>query len=305
MQDLKTDFYKRYSHDGGTADTVFCPYSAALFGGIGEPGILPVLCVRLSFGAKAAFRQRDDDRIVMSLTDSDVRAEINKANIERLHSPVWAREIVNSLARLPAKLGGIELLIHSDVAAPELAPRKLCAVQAAAKSFGMGFSPAVILRAAQENAQYLPSLLAESQRAAIVNTATLGYIGVDFFLPSHKMVIARLPIRRRTMKFTNTFKEHELERINIASEILKNGNAYSLAPVMSDASLDMLQMHKKSTAEQLFLLCREFTDAVRIMPDYRGAITFIPNNKVDEFVRTVNDRFEKKAGIRPAFYISD
>ena len=305
VQDLKTDFYKRYTHDGGIADTVFCPYSAVLFGGTGEPGTLPALCVRLSFGAGAAFRKRQDDRIVLSLTDSDIRAEINKINIEKLRSPAWARDMAASMARLPLKLGGVEMLIHSDVSEPELAPKKLCAVQAASKAFCAGFSPAVILRAAQESAHYLPSLLGENQRAAIVNTATLDYIPIDFSLPNHKIIIVRVPSRRSTPKFTNAYRERELERLNNAADILNGSGAAALAPIMREASRDMLSVHKKTAARLLFSLCTEFTDAVRIMPDYRGAVIFMPDDKIDGFIQGLNDRYEKKAGVRPAFYISD
>ena len=305
VHDLKTDFYKRYTHDGGMADTVFCPYSAVLFGGTGDPGVLPALCLRLSFGASAAFRRRNDDRLVFSLTDSDIRAEINKINIEKLRSPKWAKDMAASIARLPLKLGGIEMLIRSDVSEPELAPKKLCAVQAAANAFCAGFSPAVILRAAGESAHYLPSLLDKNQRAAIVNTATLDYLPINFSLPAQKIIIIRVLSKRSAPQFTNAYRERELERLNSAAEILKNGSADALAPIMRAASRDMLSVHKKTSAKLLFSLCTDFTDAVRIMPDYRGAAVFMPDAKIDEFTRLVSDRYEKKAGVRPAFYISD
>ena len=101
MDDLKNDFYKIYTHEGGTADTVFCPCCVPLFGeamSCENSGLLPVLGLRLSFGARAAFRKRADGRIVLSHTGSDTRAQINKSNIEKLITPIWARDIVRSMS---------------------------------------------------------------------------------------------------------------------------------------------------------------------------------------------------------------
>ena len=304
LQDLISDFYKRYTHDGGIAGSVKCPASVVLFGAADANGSLPTISLALSFGAETAFRVRGDGRLVLSRTDSDAQQSVNKIDVEKFSGADWADEIFKAFAKLPVALGGAELLMHTDVGLPEFSPRKLCAVQAAAKAFSRDEMPSAILRAADYPPYYLTSLI-ENARAAAINTTTLEYLPYSFKLAGKKIVIARIQSKRNIPKSTVLYREHERTRINRAAGALSDGDIDLLGIIMREASFDMLSAHKSSSVGALFEYASEFTHAVRVMVDFAGIIAFVADPEVDKFVAIVGDRYEKKTGIRPAFYISD
>lgn len=299
MQDLKSDFYKRYSHTGGCCDEIFIPSSVTLLGTDNESSALPILSLALGFGAHAAYRKRSDDRLIWSDSNSDILHSKSKSEIDSEDS-----DIFKILTSLPVSISGFEMLLQSDTDDDYLSSEKLCAASAAADMSGYKYSPAVIVHAAQANARGIVSLN-ESSRMAVINTATLDYIPLDACLEKYKIVIARINTRRRDVKTGNSFRERELERVNSAIEQINKGSFDGVFRLLLESSRDMLNSVRSHPAGLLFEICAELCFGVRLMNDMRGTIAFVPAEKVDEYTRLADNLYEKKAGTRPAFYISD
>ncbi len=302
MEDIITDFYKRFLHDGGKADMVSCPASVCLFGS--GSSSCPEVGLKLSFGAEAAYRRRSDDRIVLSRTDSDTLQSVNIIDLYKFNGADWAREILSATEKLPIKPSGAEILLHTDVGAPELAPRLLCAIYAAATLFGNSVTTQAVLRAASYPAYYMASLLKE-ERVSVANTSTLDYLAYKLPIKEKKIIVVKIESQRKRPKFSSAFSERENDRIKKAALCLNDGYTDSVGQLMCEASRDMLKIHPDSKAELLFNNILDFTGAVRILPDYSGAVAFVADDSVDEFVKLVGDKHEKKTGTRPAFYISN
>ena len=302
MQDIITDFYKRFSHEGGIAEQYSCPASVCIFGS--GKNSCPEVGLRLSFGAKAAFRPRNDGRIVLARSDSDTAASINKVNFPVPNIADWAAEIIDSIMRLPSKTEGIQMLLHTDVGIPELAPRVLCAVAAAATIADSDIPLQSVLRSAKYPAYYTASLLTKG-RISVSNIQTLDYLAYNLDLKGKKIIITKINTRRKRPDFPEIYNEHEKERVTKATACLECGYTDQLGLLMQDASQDMLKRHPDNKAEQLLDIILDYSPSVRILPDYSGAVAFVNNNDVDNFIMLVGDKYEKKAGTRPAFYISD
>ena len=305
MQELTSDFYKRFNREGGMAKNIFCPYSAAMFGGAGIAGIIPTLGVRLDFGALAAYRKRDDGRVSITNADSDVCIRFNVENIERLTYPRWAKEVAESMMRLPGDLCGMDIMFDSDTGKKELSPTKLCAALAMSEAEGQKFSAKVLLHAAGAPAEFTASLLEQPYRAAIVNTATYDIIPYEFDVGANKIIIIKIPSRRTKADFDRAYQKRELDRINGAAAAVKNKDVQNFGQLMSAASEDMLRVHRRKKAEILYSACRRVCASVRIMHDYCSAAAIVPEKDVEAFLQTVNSGYEKKAGDNPTFYVSD
>lgn len=302
MQDIITDFYKRFTHEDGIAEKLVCPASVLIFGS--GKNSCPEVGLRLSFGAEAAFRSRRDGRIVLSRSDSDTLQSINTVNYPAPNIADWAAEIIDAIMKLPTRPKGVQMLLHTDVGLPELAPRVLCAVAAAARLANSDLPLQSILRSAKFPAYYTASLL-ENERITISNIQTLDFISYDLDLTGKKIIVIKIHTRRKRPEFHESYSEHEAERISKAANCLKDGYIDGLGQLMQDASRDMLKRHPDKKAEQLFDIILELTQSVRILPDYSGAVAFVNDNDVDNFIMLVGDKYEKKTGARPAFYISD
>lgn len=301
--EIKDDFYKRFGRSGGIAESVSCPASVCLFGGT-EFGAVPEMGLKLSFGCEAAYRSRSDDRIVLSRTDSDTRQSVNRIDMDDFRGTKWAREIMSALKKIPLKSGGAEILLHADTGMPALSPRLLCAVYAGAKLLCEELTPQAVVRASGYPPFYLTSLIPDS-RIAIVNNTTLEYLCYPLKLPKRKIVVIKLLTRSRKIKTNQAYAERERNRINMASNYLVNGDVDGFGRIMYEAGRDMLGCVKSRNAEALLEFTADFSKTVRILPDLTGAVAVIPDDDVDEFVMIVGDRYEKKTGNRPAFYISD
>ncbi|MEE0945036.1 MAG: hypothetical protein UIM24_06280 [Clostridia bacterium] len=302
MQDIITDFYKRFTHEDGIAEKYSCPASVCIFGS--GKNSCPEVGLRLSFGAEAAFRTRSDGRLVLSRSDSDTITSINKINFPVPNIADWAAEIINAIMRLSSKPEGIQMLLHTDVGIPELAPRVLCAVAAAAKLADTEMPLQSILRSAKYPAYYTAALLSKG-RVSVSNIQTLDYLAYNLDLKGKKIITTKINTRRKRPDFPEIYNEHEKERISKATACLEMGYTDQLGLLMQDASQDMLRRHPDKKAEQLLNIILDYSPSVRILPDYSGAVVFVNDNNVDSFIMLVGDKYEKKAGTRPAFYISD
>lgn len=302
MQSITDDFYKRFTHDGGIAQELFIPASVRIFGS--GRNSCPEVGLRLSFGATVAYRPRTDGRIVLSRTDSDTIQSVNIHNRQKYHCAAWAEEIFNAILSLPLQSSGIQMLLHTDVGLPEFAPRILCAVSAAAKPVNCNLSLQALLRSARFPAYYTASFFPE-RRVSIANIQTYDSLSYKLLIPGKKIIIIKTENHRKQHIFPDAFSSREAKRINNAAACLEDGFTDGFRQLMCQASRDMLRTHPNKKAEALFDIILDFSESVRILPDYSGAVVFIDDNAVDDFIRTAGDKYEKKAGIRPAFYISD
>lgn len=302
MQDIITDFYKRFTHDNKIAQKISCPASVCLFG-TGKNNC-PEVGLRLSFGAHAAFSARKDGRITLARSDSDTAQSINIVNYPVPNIADWAAEIINSIMRLPSRINGLEMLLHTDVGLPELAPGVLCATAVAAKLTNADIPIQSILRSAHFPAYYTASLLT-GERVSVSNIQTLDYLAYNLNLKGKKIIVAKINTNRKRPEASDSFNESEKKRISRAVECLDGGYTDQLGLLMNDASNDMLKRYPDKKAQDLFDIILDFSKSVRILPDYSGAVVFVNDDDVDNFIMLVGDKYEKKTGTRPAFYISD
>ncbi|MBS7298596.1 MAG: hypothetical protein KIG65_05885 [Eubacteriales bacterium] len=302
MQDIISDFYKRFTHDGAIAEKVSCPASVCLFSG--GRNFCPEVGLRLSFGAEAAYSKRKDGRIVLARSDSDTLQSTNVADYPKGSYADWAEEIISSILQLPIKQEGVQMLLHTDVGLPELAPRTLCAVFAAAKISGKAISAQSVLRCANYSAYCLASLIPQ-HRVCIVNSQTLDYAQYNLETGGRKIIVVKTNARRKNPNLSGRFSEREAERIGKAALCLADDYIKGLGELMCESSRDMLKTFSDNKMEQLFEIILEFSRSVRILPDYSGAVFFAENENVDNFIMLIGDKYEKKTGTRPAFYISD
>lgn len=300
MQDIKTDFYKRFFNKTDTAYTRTTPATVCLFGGVS--GCLYEAGLCLSFGSHIAFRERTDGRIVLMRSDSDSAQSVNTAELEKFHGADWAQEIITSAKRLPFDFGGFEMLIHSDCGFPAFSPHLICSLSAICDMYSKT-KPLDIITAAKARPYYFPSLA--DAKAGIVNTLTRETFVYNPTFSDTKIVavITEKPQDKKLQ--SKTFAAREDKRTVQAAEILSKGVVDSLAPLMAQSSDDLLALIDSPKHETLYRLAKDYTKAVKLLPDRSGAVCFMKNALVDEFVKIVGDRYEKKTGIHPAFYISD
>lgn len=300
MQDIKTDFYKRFSNKCDTAYTRKAPAAVCLFGGM--KGCLYEAGLSLSFGAEAAFRKRSDGRIVLSRSDSDSAQSVNIAELDVFHGADWAAEILTCMQRLPTIAGGFEMLLHSDCGLPSFSPELLCALGAICDMYGKA-NPAQIIDTARAKLYYLPSL--SGGKVGIINTVSRESFLYNLSLTDEKIVAVITDKPKENKTLSRTFAAREDKRTAAAAQCLAKGNLTGLATLMTESSDDLLALWESNKLETLFRLAKDYTKAVKLLPDQSGAVCFVKDNLVDEFVAIVGDRHEKKTGTRPAFYISD
>lgn len=105
-------------------------------------------------------------------------------------------------------------------------------------------------------------------------------------------------------------KEQELLRFNLREnqrvQTLKN-SPLNLFNVINQSGEEFL---KVAASEDLRLLYSSATDlklhlACRPLSSGAGLYIIIPDNKVDSFIEQFSGRYEKKAGAKPAFYVTD
>ncbi len=300
MQDIKTDFYKRFLNKTDTAYARTTPAAVCLFGGM--KGCLYEAGLTLSFGSHAAFRKRNDGRIVLSRSDSDSAQSVNIAELDRFHGADWAREILTAAKRLPIDFGGFEMLIHSDCGLPSFSPHLLCSLCAICDMYEKA-KPLDIISAAKAPPYCFPSLAAA--KAGIANTLTRETFTYNPIFDGEKSIAVITDKPRENKLLSRTFAAREDKRTIAAADCLAKGNIAGLATLMSESSEDLLVLWESSKHETLYRLSTDYTKAVKLLPDQSGAVCFVKDNLVDEFVKIIGDRHEKKTGSRPAFYISD
>ncbi|MBQ7793160.1 MAG: hypothetical protein IJ366_01440, partial [Clostridia bacterium] len=227
MQDIKTDFYKRHGRDGGIADSFFCPASVCIFRcETAEVGL------SLSFGAHTAYRKRSDGRIILSRTDSNIKESVNQIDIDRFKGAAWAEEIINAVKKLPSTEYGAEILMHTDVGEPSLAPQLLCAVSAFSKLCENSISPQNLISLSGCTPYQLASLT--NSRIAAANTATLDYMTYNPTADGKKIIVIKTGKKHKPTKLPKSFYDRELSRINSLS-----GSFTSIGELMFEASRDM------------------------------------------------------------------
>lgn len=300
MQDIKTDFYKRFSNKTDTAYTRKTPAAVCIFGGM--KGCLYEAGLSLSFGSEVAFRKRTDGRIILARSDSDSAQSVNIAELEKFHGADWAQEIITSAKRLPFDFGGFEMLIHSDCGLPSFSPHLICALGAICDMYGKA-RPDDILTAANAKLYHYPTLT--DAKAGVANTATRESFLYKFSLSGEKIVAVITDKPKENKILSRTFSEREDRRTTLTAKCFARSNSAELATLMAESSEDLLALLNSRRLETLFRLAKDYTDAVKLLPDQSGAICFVKDSLVDEFVEIVGDRHEKKTGTRPAFYISD
>lgn len=300
MQDIKTDFYKRFSNKTDTAYTRNTPAAVCLFGGV--KGCLYEAGLALSFGSHAAFRKRNDGRVVLSRSDSDSAQSVNIAELDRFHGADWAAEILTSARRLPTDFGGFEMLIHSDCGLPSFSPHLLCSLSAICDMYSTA-KPLDILSAAKARLYYLPSI--SGAKAGIVNALTRETFTYNPVFESEKIIAVITDKPKESNFLSRTFTAREDKRTIAAADCLAKGNTADLGTLMRESSDDLLALFNNAKLETLFRLANDYTKAVKLLPDQSGAVCFVKDSLVDEFVKIVGDRHEKKTGTFPAFYISD
>lgn len=300
MQDIKTDFYKRFYNKTDTAYTRTTPAAVCLFGGVS--GCLYEAGLCLSFGSHAAFRKRRDGRIVLMRSDSDSAQSVNTAELEKFHGADWAQEIITSAKRLPIDFGGFEMLIHSDCGLPAFSPHLLCSLGAVSDMYGTT-KPLDIIATAKARLYYFPSL--SGAKAGIVNTLTRETFVYNPTFSDTKIVAVITEKPQDNKLQSKTFVAREDKRTVQAAEILSKGTTDNLAPLMTESSDDLLVLMDSPKHETLYRLTKDYTKAVKLLPDRSGAVCFVKSELVDEFVKIIGDRYEKKTGTHPAFYISD
>lgn len=300
MQDIKTDFYKRFSSKTDTAYTRKTPAAVCLFGGV--KGCLYEAGLSLSFGSHAAFRKRADGRIILARSDSDSAQSVNTAELEKFHGAGWAEEILTAIKKLPISVGGFEMLIHSDCGLPAFSPHLMCVLGAICDMYGK-VTPFDIISAAKEKPCTLPSI--SGAKAGVINVVTHESFLYKFSLSGEKIVAVIADKPKETTALSKTFAEREDRRTALAARCFARSNSDGLATLMTESSEDLLTLRNSSKSETLFRLAKDYTNAVKLLPDQSGAVCFVKDSLVDEFVKIVGDRYEKKTGTRPAFYISD
>lgn len=302
MQSITDDFYKRFTHDGGIAQELFLPACVRIFGG--GKNFCPEVGLRLSFGAVAAYRPRTDGRLVLARTDSDTIQSTNLSNLRKYHCAAWAEEIIDAILRLPIQSSGVQMLLHTDVGLPEFSPRVLCAVSAVASLVNRNLSRQSLLRSAHSPTCYTAAF-SQEHNVSIANPQTLDSLSYKLPMSGKKIIVIKIQNRQRNIKLSDAFSARETKRVNSAAACLTDGFTVGFGQLMRQASRDMLNMHSNKNEEILFDILLDFSDSVRILPDYSGAVAFAADSDVDTLVRLVGDRYEKKAGTRPAFFISD
>lgn len=300
MQDIKNEFYKIFSNECDTAYSHKLSAAVRLFGG-GNSSLYEVgLC--LSFGSHSAYRKRADGRIVLARSDSDTVQSINISNINKFHGENWAYEILSAAQKLPITFGGFEMLIRCDCGLPDFSPKVLSGLKGICDMYG-SVKPLEIINAASEKAYYLPSLT-----AAKVGITNLLSGKISLYSPSfcgQKIIAVITDKPKNVALLSRAFSLREDKRTVAAAHYLSKGNVRALAPLMSESSNDLLALWSCSRAEMLYNFAKDYTDAVKLLANRSGAVCFVKSSLVDEFVKIVGDRYEKKTGTRPAFYISD
>lgn len=300
MQELISDFYKRFSQNGNRAEYTLCPACIILFG----TKDMPHLSFKLTFGAHAAFRSRSDGRIVLSRTDNDTAESINKINIENYCGAKWAEDIFKCISHMPQELGGAEILLHTDTGLPNFSPRTLCAAKAMSILFAPNQDPKRLIFAADAPVYMLPSLIDGKKRFFAIDPFSQNYTDYEFPLWGYKAIIAKIK-PKPAKAFSRSFLERERKRLTLATSALLCRDFSSLSNLMQESSKDMLSENGFENINSLFGFAEEFTNAVRVLHDFSGIIALVQSEQADEFTMLLGDRQEKKSGMRPDFYISN
>ena len=297
--DLKNDFIKRFEGDISSVSEVFVPACVTIFG---IPNYLtPFLSISLSFGAKAVYRKRCDSRIVLSTTDSTT---IDSANLFDKAFTGGNRNLFYKISSISQNNSGIEVLTHTDVGLPDFSNGELCTLLACAKAGSCTLSPFEFLTRIGYEPKALLSLFPQN-RAAFVNPSSHSYELFDFDLTAKRFVIAKIIPPHFTAKFSKEQIQAESLRVKSAALCILEKDYSELAALMATASKERFAHCRSDSLKLLYDVATLYSDSAIVLPDYSGIFAVLDDAIIDEAVLMIGDKYEKKTGARPAFYISD
>lgn len=302
MLDTISDFHKRFGENGTPVDYVFCPAPLVLFGTGAKDVPVPETVLALSFGTGCAYRVRGDGRIVLASSETDTAPSINVCSIGSVCGKNGSDGIFSAMRALPCPLSGAELLICSDVSAPEFAPEKLCALLAEAKASGANLSAKTLLCAAHADARYIISLC--GAKALRLNPATLDYAEIKCSMPGKKIVIAKISAGVKIKQPPHDFSQRERVRGEAAMAALAYADTAALGKLMLDSGSDRLATRRAGRTGELFKIAARLAPST-VLADFSGIASLVDDGGLDDFILVCGDSYEKKTGTRPAFYISD
>lgn len=301
LQDVISEFYKSFPPDGNRPDSVFCPIPLMLFGTTDSKISAGCTVLSLSFGTHGAFRPRKDGRIVVAFADSDTVLSANVSTIEKTYTPKASDGILTAMGSLPGVLCGAEIFLSSEVGKKGFTAEKLCALLCEAQASELAVSPRSLLRSSGEMPEFLSSLVPE--KAIYINPSTLEYSPVDCSLNGFKLVVATVSDKKKA-RLPIAFCEREYKRSQAAAYALLYSDMQTLGELMKESGADRLAARRSPAEALLYEISSDIADTT-VLPDFSGTASLVPDAVLDDFIPVCAERYEKKTGTRPAFYISD
>lgn len=301
LQDISSEFYKRFPPDGNRPDSVFCPLPLMLFGTSDNTVSAGCTVLSLSFGTHGVFRPRKDGRIIIAFADSDTVLSANASTIEQRYTVKASDGIFTVMGTLPCPLCGAEIFLSSDIDRKSSTAERLCTLLCEASVSGLSVSPRVLLRSSCGQPEFLSSLIPE--KAIYINPSTLEYSPVDCSLNGFKLVVATVSKQKKT-KSSAAFCKREYERSRAAANALICSDMQALGELMKESGADRLALRRAPAEALIYEIASDIADTT-VLPDFSGTASLVPDAVLDDFILVCGERYEKKTGTRPAFYISD
>lgn len=305
---LKNNFKIRYCHKGAV-NTVFSGKPFCLLGG--EEDYSGMIFTTLSVGTALAFAPGGDSNSY-TVQDSETNTEYfcERKNLTSYSEDNFARDIFNELGNLNRlyDLPGMNMLFKCNCANSDFSDYRN-ALRLAVSSFdGVHY---------KELAPPSPSAhhaLQIAKSSHICTENSVSFAGTKFILittPATKRHLSRLCAKMCTASAVcgkslnpHDFIQNENERVTAFAAAEKLPEA---CDILCGSGAELFRFFSSYDMISLREIL-ETTDGVlafRPAPDISAVYAVVKDEYVDSFMQTAEYRYEKKAGIKPTFYICD